>query len=123
MPNILIIDDEVIVRRSLRTVLEKAGYQVVETCNGSEGLDFIRQKEPVDLIILDIIMPIKGGIETLMELKKERSHAKIIIITGKVSTDSPSFNNLTKYLGVHGILKKPFTKQMLLSLIEETLTA
>ena len=123
MPTILIIDDEVMVRRSLRAALEQAGYQVIETCNGKEGLDFLRKSQQVDLIIMDVIMPGKGGIETLMELRKERSNLKIIVITGKISTDSPAFNNLIKHLGVYSVLKKPFTKQALLTHISEALSA
>ena len=69
MTRILIIDDEAPVRDLLRQMLEKEGYEVVEAREGDIGIRLFREN-PADLIITDILMPEKEGIETILELRK-----------------------------------------------------
>lgn len=79
---ILIIEDEEAVRKSLATTLEKEGFKVFSAENGEEGLQ-IALKEHPDLILLDILMPKKDGLEVLKELRADKwgSEVPVIILT------------------------------------------
>ena len=81
MSRILIIEDDEHVRGMLRKMLERIGYDVFDAPDGKEGLDFYRNT-PVDLVITDILMPEKEGIQTIMELRREFPDVKIIAISG-----------------------------------------
>lgn len=107
MATVLIVDDDVMVREVVRTALERVGYQVVEAADGAEALRE-SQRTPVDVMILDVMMPNKGGIETLMEMRKSAPELKTIVITGKVDTDSASFKNLIQAFAVRRVFPKPF---------------
>ena len=81
MARILVIDDEYTVRGVLRRLLERAGHEVAEASDGNEGIDLCRQAPP-SLVITDIIMPGKEGIETIRELHRDFPQIKIIAISG-----------------------------------------
>jgi CheY-like chemotaxis protein len=90
MLRILIIDDEDQFRSMLRRVLERASYEVVEAQDGNEGIQRCREA-PMDLIITDILMPGKEGLETIMDLRREFSQVKIIAISGGGRTGDLNF--------------------------------
>ncbi len=104
---ILIIDDDPSVRSVIRRTMQRAGYVTEEASHGKEALRTIEEKE-IDLAIVDIIMPEKGGIETLMEIKKKHPNIKTIVISGKVDTHADSFRTLVTQFGSTKILEKPF---------------
>lgn len=81
MTRILVIDDEPQVRAMLRQMLEREGYEVVEAEEGEEGMRRYRE-QPVDLVITDILMPQKEGIETIRALRRTNPGVKIIAISG-----------------------------------------
>ena len=81
MAKILIIEDDDEVREYLESVLSRAGYQCESACDGKEGVE-IFLADPADLVITDIIMPEKDGIETIMELKRSNNTLKVIAISG-----------------------------------------
>lgn len=116
MKNILIIDDEESVRSALKRFLSRHDFTVFEAAQGEEGLNILKN-EKIDLIILDLQMPVKGGIETLLQLRRETSEHKVILISGKVPSDSQSISSLAKQFGVEHILFKPFSNKELLSYI------
>ncbi len=102
---ILVIDDEESIRGLIRAVMEKAGYTVLEAGDGDTGLEMSRSHH-VDLIITDLIMPGKEGIETISELRKEQPHLKIIAISGAV--DSATYLHMADHLGADETFGKPF---------------
>lgn len=104
---ILIIDDDPNVRSVIRRTMQRAGYATEEASHGKEALRTIEEKA-IDVAIVDIIMPEKGGIETLMEIKKKHPNIKTIIISGKVDTQADSFRTLVTQFGSTKILEKPF---------------
>jgi len=114
MGNILVIDDEPSIRLLIRKMLEPEGYTIIEASDGIEGLKSYR-KSPVDVIITDLIMPDKEGLETIHELKKEFPDIKIIAISGnnKIHLDT------AKLLGATAVFQKPFKKETLLLKIRE----
>ncbi|MCH8809524.1 MAG: response regulator, partial [Proteobacteria bacterium] len=90
MARILIIDDEDELRSMLRQMLEQAGHEVTEAVNGAEGIRLYEQDRP-DLIITDIIMPEKEGVETIIALRRADPDLPIIAISGGGRLDATDF--------------------------------
>ncbi len=121
MTSILIIDDEVQIRTVLLKCLEYDGYQVVGAPNGKVGMELFRD-EPFDLVVTDIVMPEREGIEIIMELRQYFPETKIIAISGGSLNLEP--NNIlytAKKLGVHSALLKPFEIEEFLSTVKNVL--
>lgn len=120
MTRILVIDDEELARFTIREILEAAHFEVDEAENGRVGVD--KQKAtPFDLIITDIIMPEKEGVETIIDLKQEFPDLKIIAISGGGRTRNLDFLKLSERFGAAKILAKPFTEGQLLEAVNEVL--
>jgi CheY-like chemotaxis protein len=81
VPRILVMDHEPEIRLVLRHMLEHAGYRVLEAPDGNVGIMLYRQNR-CELVIVDIIMPVKEGISTIIELRRESRKVKIIAISG-----------------------------------------
>ncbi len=121
MARILVIEDETYIRDLYRRFLEQAGHEVIEAPDGEIGMRLYRQSAP-DLVITDIIMPEKEGIETIMDLRKDSPGLKIIAISGGgKAMSSSTCLNLAKGLGASKTLAKPFTRQELLDAVTEVL--
>lgn len=121
MAKILIIDDEDPIRKMLRKVLEKNGYEVMDACNGSQGIKLFKEHGP-DIVITDLIMPEKEGLETIRELKKLNSDVRIIAISGGGITDPKIYLNLAAKLGAVCTFAKPVDNEILLSTIKKLLS-
>ncbi len=119
MAEILIVDDSEDIRKSIRRTLEKYNHQVSEASNGLEALKILG-KNNFNLLILDIMMPAKGGIETLLEIKNIKNLKKIII-TGVVIAESEAFSNLINQYGAQKVLFKPFKNENLIETVNEVL--
>ena len=122
MSKILIIDDERLVRLTLRKILERAGYEVIEAANGSEGIKR-HQEEPADLIITDIIMPEKEGLETIIELRQRQPTLKIIAISGGGRAGPESYLEMARQFGAEHVFEKPFSPKEVLATIKDCLLA
>jgi YesN/AraC family two-component response regulator len=118
MVSILVIDDEEHIRTLIRQMLELSGYKVYEAPDGKVGLEIFREKQ-VDLIITDILMPEKEGLETIMELRRSFPDVKIIAISGGGQSGNLSFLSAAKHLGALRTLTKPFSYEELLKTIRE----
>jgi DNA-binding response OmpR family regulator len=117
---ILIIDDEDQPRRMLQQVLTRAGYEVVEARNGNEGLQRFRTR-PTDLVITDILMPEKEGLETIIDIRREFPTAKIIAISGGGRAGNLNFLDVAQRLGAQRVLQKPFELQEMLAAVRALL--
>jgi CheY-like chemotaxis protein len=120
MPRILIIDDEEELRLILREALEYVGYEVVEAGNGEEGLQHYRAAPP-DLIITDMAMPGKNGLETIGELRRVDPYIKIIAISGGSSIGPGDVLEIAKQLGANRVLRKPFLLPDMCQAVREAL--
>jgi len=116
---VLIIDDEVQFRTMLRKFLQGSGYEVVEAANGKEGVKLFFEK-PADMVISDIIMPEKEGIETVMEIKRQFPNAKVIVVSGGGWYGTDLDFDMAEKLGAL-TLKKPFELQELSDAIRKLL--
>ena len=115
---VLVIDDEAIVRLTLARMLEAAGYRVLNAANGTEGLQ-VFAREHVDLVICDIIMPDKEGIETIGAIRCKNRTVKIIAMSGGGRTGSDDFLEKAARLGADRTLSKPFGREELKSALRD----
>ena len=120
LARILIIDDEDLSRNMLSQALTRAGYDVSTACDGTEGIELFRSVL-ADLIITDILMPGKEGLETIMELRRDFPDVKIIAMSGGGRTGNLNFLDIAERLGAQRTLQKPFHLQDVLQLVQEVL--
>lgn len=118
MARILVIDDDSQVRTMLRLTLEYAGHEIVDAPNGQVGIDLYRDN-PTDLIITDLIMPEKEGVETIQALKKEFPDARIIAISGGGRLGPEEYLPLAQKFGAQRVFRKPINRDDLLEAIQE----
>ncbi|MBX6323495.1 MAG: response regulator [Rhodospirillaceae bacterium] len=113
---VLVIDDDDLVRRTITKILGLAGYSVIPASNGVEGLAMLR-RWPIDLVLTDIIMPEKEGLEIIIEVRKRMPGLPIIAISGGGRTRNMTFLALGKKLGADRVLTKPFLPKQLLAAV------
>ena len=121
MARILIIDDDDKFRVMVKTMLENSGYENIEEAeNGYIGMKLIR-KSHFDLVITDIIMPDKEGIETIIQIKKDFPAIKIIAMSGGGQIGADSYLQMAEHLGAGRTLEKPFHQLELIDAVRELL--
>ncbi len=120
MAKILLIEDEHLVASTLEIVLLKAGHTVVLAANGAAGLTKFDQERP-DLIITDIIMPEKEGIETIREIREKNTQVPIVAYSGGGRTKNYDFLRMAHKLGATEVLRKPFANEELLATVSRCL--
>ncbi|MCI0564632.1 MAG: response regulator [Nitrososphaera sp.] len=115
---VLIVDDESNIRLTLRICLELEGYQIEEATNGQEALDMVRLKAP-DIILLDLSMPVLGGMEVLRKLQEVEAAPPLIILTAYGSI--PNAVEAMK-LGAIDFLEKPVTPETVRTTVARVLS-
>lgn len=120
MAKVLIIDDEEQMRGVIRQMLERAGHEVLEAEDGGRGMEVFRGSA-VDLVITDILMPEKEGLETIMEMKREAPDTRIIAISGGGRAGTLNFLPAAEKLGASAILAKPFKGEELIKAVNDLL--
>jgi DNA-binding NtrC family response regulator len=120
MPRILIIDDDVAVRTTVRHLLERAGYQIVEAGDGREGS---RMLDGVDLVITDLLMPEVDGVDLLGMIRREGLTVPVIAMSGGGKVDSKSYLDVAKALGAFATIAKPFELDHLLATVRDALAS
>ena len=123
-PKILIVDDDIDFVESTKTILESKPYEVIVAHEGDEGLRKAREENP-DLILLDVIMPVKDGFTAAEQLKKDPQLKKtpVIMLTGFSSKRQESSIPVSRgfTLEAEEYLEKPVSPDKLLATIEECL--
>lgn len=120
MARILVIDDEPSILLMIKKMLEREGYLVDTAIDGKEGLDLFEINKP-DLIITDIIMPQKEGLEIILDLRKKHPGLKIIAISGGGRIHSEGYLPSAKLFGANLVFQKPLIKNEFLSAIAQLL--
>jgi len=110
MAKILVLDDEPSILLMIKKMLEKAGHEVAIALNGKEGMLLFEKNKP-DLLITDIIMPEKEGLETIFELRKMYPDLKIIAISGGGRIGPDGYLPGAKLLGANMIFQKPLDQK------------
>jgi len=115
---ILVIDDEENIRKTLRMILEYEGYELFEAASGEDGLEALRQAVGIDLILLDIKMPGKSGLEVLAEVKQLPFSPEVVMISGQGTIHAAV--EATK-LGAFDFLEKPLHRDRVLLSVRNAL--
>jgi len=118
MKRILIIDDDHHILLMLKKMLEKAGFEVDLASNGVDGLELF-QKIQADLVITDIIMPEKEGLETIREMKMLRSDLKILAMSGGGKISADNYLETAKIFGATMVLEKPFSQKTMVDAVNK----
>lgn len=125
MARVLLIEDEEMVRFSLRAVLESDGHEVVEASDGDEGVaqfkKLAKTTRPTDIVVTDILMPKKHGYDTISEIREVSPDMKIIAISGGGDVNPKVFLEMSDFLGADCVLAKPFSSAELLTAVRECL--
>ncbi len=116
MKTVLIIDDDDMFREMLKRLLDREGYKVVEAGNGNLGIDQFQKSYP-DLVVCDMIMPDKEGIETIVDLQKLNSEIPIIAVSGGGRAGPESYLPLAKAMGAKKVFSKPFDNKEFLEFV------
>ena len=120
MARILLIDDDAAVRHMLRLTLTHFGHTVIEARDGKEGLELF-ERSNADLVLTDIVMPEKEGLEVLMELRKKHPAVKVIAMSGGDRKGVAGYLQMATLLGAARVLNKPFSNKVLMAAIFELL--
>lgn len=121
MARILVIDDDPWVLKIFRQILEDEGHEITTANNGQEGIDLFRQN-PAELIITDMVMPVKDGLKMIMELEKEFPNVPAIAISGGGVIGAERYLTLAESIGTRKNLTKPVSKQDLIDAVNYVLT-
>jgi CheY-like chemotaxis protein len=115
---ILVIEDDDDIRQMICDILEDEGYETVQAANGLEGLKVLRKHKEISIIITDLLMPEKEGIETITEIRKDYPGIMILAISGGGICMPENYLNLAKAMGANATLCKPFGRKELLNAVE-----
>lgn len=117
---VLVVDDEAGVRKLLKTIIERSGYSVITASDGSEAIDIMeREGDQIDLVILDLTMPIMNGEETFRELQRMRPNTPVLVSSGFNESEA-----VQRFLGkgLAGFIQKPYTARRVTESIRQTLS-
>jgi DNA-binding response OmpR family regulator len=120
VPNILVIDDNASVRKAITLMLESGGHRVIGAKDGSDGMRAFLDAAP-DLVIVDIIMPDKDGIEIIREMRRARPEMRIMAMTGGGRFPNLDFLKMARAFGASDALAKPIDPDDLVARVEACL--
>jgi CheY-like chemotaxis protein len=116
VPAVLVIDDDAALLHSFESVLEAYGIPITTARDGVEGLAAFRRISP-KVVLTDIIMPEKEGLETIMAMRRERPATKIIAMSGSGERGGRDYLTIAKRLGADAVIHKPFEVDDLVKLL------
>ncbi len=117
-PAVLIVDDDAMVRKLLRATFEDSGYEVLEAVDGRDALAQVG-RHPIKLVITDLVMPEKDGMETIKALRQSHPDVKILAISGAFGGNG--YLKVASHLGADGVVPKPFDREQVLEAVEQLL--
>ena len=120
MASLLVVDDEKLSRIAIRKILERAGHDIIEATNGEECLVLLRGRA-FDIVITDIVMPTKQGIETITEIKREFADLPVIAVSGSGRVNNIDYLKRATEAGADRVLAKPFSQRELIQAVDELL--
>ena len=120
MANILVIDDEQSIRKLLTLMLKKENHDIQTACDGKQGIRMAKELSP-DLVITDLIMPEKEGLETIREIKEFNPDIKIIAISGGGVVQPEMYLKMAEKIGADHSFTKPVDTDSFLSAVNQLL--
>ena len=116
MPRILVVDDNDDIRSMLELLLRREGFDVAAARDGEEALALFAER-PADIVVTDLFMPERDGIETIVALRERYPEAKIIAMSGWQSQRGPDYLAVAREIGALATLRKPFEPRELLRVV------
>ena len=116
MARVLVVDDDEVSRLVIGKILENAKHEVAYAVNGEQGIAYYK-KHPSDVVVTDLVMPVKNGLQMIRELYEHYRDVKIIAVTGVDPESLP----LAEELGAVATMTKPVNPDMLLELIDKAM--
>lgn len=117
---ILVVDDDSVSRAILREILEKEGLQVVEATNSDEGIQTYKA-EPIDVVVTDLFMPEKGGLDVIGKVREFDPDARLIVVSGIDLREKFDIFRLAEQLGAMSTLQKPVKPEVLIESVRAAL--
>lgn len=117
---ILVVDDDEGVRDYLRSILEREGYEVADAVDGESAVERFRESS-ADLIITDIIMPGKEGIELILDIRKDHPNVPIIAISGGGRISPDDYLKTAELIGAQRSIAKPIERAEILGAVRDLL--
>jgi DNA-binding response OmpR family regulator len=115
---ILVVDDDEQIQELMRDMLQREGHEVSIAANGREAMTAF-DTEPVDLIIMDLIMPEQEGLETISALRKQNREIGIIAISGGGRVTPGDYLEAARIIGANRTFAKPFARRDILAAVSE----
>ncbi|THD80986.1 MAG: response regulator [Phenylobacterium sp.] len=119
--NVLVVEDDAELLQVISRALGAAGHTVLTAANGEAGLRVFRA-EPPDVVVCDIVMPDRDGIELIPEMKGLQPGVKVVAISGRQMIGALDVLSLAKRLGADATLAKPFAMDALLAILDTLMT-
>ena len=116
---VLLVDDEALVRQSLDAGLRLNGYEVLHAGDGDEALDVL-SSTPVDVVVTDLAMPRREGLETIVEIRRRFPRVKVIALSGVFGS---FYLGMARQLGADAALAKPVRTELLRRTVNDVLGA
>jgi DNA-binding response OmpR family regulator len=119
---VLVVEDDPSTQRALATILRQEGYTVIQARDGAEAIRLWRDSG-ADLVLMDLVMPDKDGIETIVELRASDPDIRIVAMSGGAGIDNPRIDLLgdAKMLGAMLTIDKPFTPAEVIAVVRRAL--
>ena len=114
---IMVVDDSALSRRTLRRILEMAGYSVVEADEGMAALELYFIEKP-DLVLLDLVMKGMYGLDVLAKLREMDADARVVVASADIQSSTRA---LVEEAGAHAFITKPFATENVLGAVESAL--
>ncbi|HEX8501040.1 MAG TPA: response regulator [Pyrinomonadaceae bacterium] len=114
---IMVVDDSALSRRTLRRILETAGYSVVEADEGMAALELYFIEKP-DLVLLDLVMKGMYGLDVLTKLREMDADARVVVASADIQT---STREMVEEAGAHAFINKPFGAESVLGAVASAL--
>lgn len=114
---VLVVDDSGLARKRIRSILEGAGYGVIEAEDGMSALERYFVERP-DLVVLDLVMKGMYGLDVLTKLREMDPSARVIVVSADVQTSS---HEMVEKAGAAGFLMKPIDNEQVLAMVRSTL--
>ncbi len=121
MQKILVIDDNAAARSAIEMILTSYGYGVTCAADGEQGVRLFLGLRP-DLVITDVIMPVKEGFETILALRREQPELKIIAMSGGGRVAGTDFLSIARGFGADHVIAKPFDADELIAMVQLALS-
>lgn len=115
----MIVDDDHVIAQTCKSYLEDKGYEVLVAPDGGKAVEKLSSHK-VDTVLLDILMPEKDGIETLLEIRKHHPTLQILAMSGGGRIGTEYLLKAAAKLGADAVLRKPFTLDKLSELLEQS---